>query len=209
MGLPPGSYALRAAYHCGCLPWLPCCPKSRSGAPGCLGRPGSPGWWTVRKRRARSTGAAARGTRPRRSPCHGPVGLCPRLQTAHGGHETLLGRRCRRTRRAAASRRARPATRTIKGKGVRTPRHFEHIAHRGACGKTRVVPQNCRPRPEAAEMEGFATCVRVVDAHVRPPWPARSAPTERRWPRSAAPARRVAATLLLDAVSRGRPPVSA
>ncbi|WP_251744723.1 hypothetical protein [Frankia sp. AiPs1] len=28
--------------------------------------------------------------------------------------------------------------------------HFQPIAHWGACGKTRVVPQNRRPRPEAA-----------------------------------------------------------
>jgi hypothetical protein len=33
-----------------------------------------------------------------------------------------------------------------------TPCHSEHIAHRGPCGKTRVVPQNCRPRPAPAEM---------------------------------------------------------
>ena len=38
-----------------------------------------------------------------------------------------------------------------------TPFHSQHIAHRGSCGKTRVVPQNCQPRPEPAEM-GVAKC---------------------------------------------------
>jgi NAD(P)-dependent dehydrogenase (short-subunit alcohol dehydrogenase family) len=33
-----------------------------------------------------------------------------------------------------------------------TPLHSQPIAHWGACGKTRVVPQNGRPRPEPAEM---------------------------------------------------------
>jgi hypothetical protein len=36
--------------------------------------------------------------------------------------------------------------------------HSQHIAHRGTCGKTRVVPQNRWPRPEPAEM-GVAKCV--------------------------------------------------
>jgi len=31
-------------------------------------------------------------------------------------------------------------------KEYRFPRHSHHVAHRGACGKTRVVPKNCRPR---------------------------------------------------------------
>jgi hypothetical protein len=37
-------------------------------------------------------------------------------------------------------------------KGEHTPRHFQHIAHRGACGKTRVLPHNRRPRPEPTEI---------------------------------------------------------
>ncbi len=41
---------------------------------------------------------------------------------------------------------------------VPTPFHSQHRAHRGACGKTRVVPQNHRPRPEPTEM-GVAKCV--------------------------------------------------
>src|SRR3954454_15413731 len=32
------------------------------------------------------------------------------------------------------------------------PIPLQHIAHRGACGKTRVVPQNRRPKPESTEM---------------------------------------------------------
>ncbi len=51
-----------------------------------------------------------------------------------------------------------PQQRTIRGKESPTPFHSQHIAHRGACGKTQVVPQNRRPRPEPAEM-GVATCV--------------------------------------------------
>jgi hypothetical protein len=52
-----------------------------------------------------------------------------------------------------------PSTADNKGKGrVDTPLHFQYIAHRGACGKTRVVPQNGRPRPESTEM-GVVECV--------------------------------------------------
>src|SRR5262249_43863781 len=40
---------------------------------------------------------------------------------------------------------------------VPTPLHFQSIACRGACGKTRPVPHNRRPRQEAAEM-GVARC---------------------------------------------------
>ena len=45
---------------------------------------------------------------------------------------------------------------------VSTPFHFQHIAHWGTCGKTRVVPQNRWPRPEPAEMGVANACV-VVD----------------------------------------------
>jgi hypothetical protein len=41
---------------------------------------------------------------------------------------------------------------------VPTPLHFQYIAHRGTCGKTRVVPHNRRPRPESTDM-GAAKCV--------------------------------------------------
>ena len=36
--------------------------------------------------------------------------------------------------------------------------HFQLIAHLGACGKTRVMPQNCWPKPELTE-SGVAKCV--------------------------------------------------
>jgi len=39
-----------------------------------------------------------------------------------------------------------------------TPLQCQRIAHGGSCGKTRVVAQNRRPRPEPAE-RGVATCV--------------------------------------------------
>jgi hypothetical protein len=42
-------------------------------------------------------------------------------------------------------------------RGVPTPFHSQRIAHRGACGKTRVVPQNRRPRPEPTDM-GVTKC---------------------------------------------------
>ena len=44
-------------------------------------------------------------------------------------------------------------TSTPTKRRVRTPLHFQSIAHRGACGKTRVVPQNGWPRPEPTETE--------------------------------------------------------
>src|SRR6059058_447947 len=62
----------------------------------------------------------------------------------------------RDTRRASQG--GGPSTWTIGEKGVPTPFHSQHIAHRGACGKTRVLPQNRRPRPECTEM-GVAKCV--------------------------------------------------
>src|SRR5436190_1138585 len=70
---------------------------------------------------------------------------------------TDLARRYRRARRAAASRRARPSTADDEGKESTHSFHFQRIAHRGACGKTRIVPQNRQPRPEPAEM-GVAKC---------------------------------------------------
>jgi transposase len=43
-------------------------------------------------------------------------------------------------------------TSTAKARRLPTPCHFQHIAHWGPCGKTRVVPQNLQPKPEPAEM---------------------------------------------------------
>jgi hypothetical protein len=45
-----------------------------------------------------------------------------------------------------------------KGKESTIPCQSQHIAHRGPCGKTRVVPQNLRPKPEPAD-QGFAKYV--------------------------------------------------
>ena len=39
-----------------------------------------------------------------------------------------------------------------KARRAPTPCHSQRIAHRGACGKTPVVPQNRRPKPEPAEI---------------------------------------------------------
>jgi hypothetical protein len=38
-----------------------------------------------------------------------------------------------------------------QGRKISTPLHFQHIAHPWACGKTRVVRQNVRPKPGPAE----------------------------------------------------------
>lgn len=42
-----------------------------------------------------------------------------------------------------------------KARRLPTPCHSQHIARRGACGKTRVVPQNRQSKPEPAEKWGF------------------------------------------------------
>ena len=36
---------------------------------------------------------------------------------------------------------------------VPTPFHFHFTAHKGDCGKPRVVPHNRQPKPEPTEME--------------------------------------------------------
>ncbi len=54
-----------------------------------------------------------------------------------------------------------------------TPCHSQRIAHRGPCGKTRVVPQNLQPKPEPAEIrDSRSTCALVdvwVSRDVEPP----------------------------------------
>ena len=47
---------------------------------------------------------------------------------------------------------------------MHTPLHFQHIAHRGACGKTRVVPHNHWPGPKRTET-GVAKCVCCLPTH--------------------------------------------
>jgi hypothetical protein len=94
----------------------------------------------------------------------------PVVGVAAGYPEVRVGRRARRqgapvmesrmhwtvgrTRWRAGRRRGGRVLPAAKGKGkeIPTPCHFQHIAHRGACGKTRIVPQNLRRKPEPAEM---------------------------------------------------------
>src|SRR5690242_16550840 len=45
-----------------------------------------------------------------------------------------------------------------------SPCHFQRIAHRGACGKTRVVVQNRPPKSQPAEMGG-ATLLSTYGGH--------------------------------------------
>jgi hypothetical protein len=118
--------------------------------------------------------------------------------------ESLLGRGYRPARRATASRRACPSTAGDQGKRkVPTPLHSQSIAHCGACGKTRVVPHNRRPRPELAgkwsrevrvvlsaygsrgdvePLVGLAVRLRSLGAEVRV---ARRRTARSGWPRSA------------------------
>src|SRR6266516_3416221 len=60
---------------------------------------------------------------------------------------------CRRTRRCAAPRGGCPSTADSKKQrqGDPAPCHFQFIAHRGTCGKARVVPHNRRPGSEFME----------------------------------------------------------
>ena len=51
-----------------------------------------------------------------------------------------------------------PSGRQRQRQGALTPCHFQRIAHRGACGKTRVGPQNRRPDQERRR-HGATTCV--------------------------------------------------
>jgi len=67
--------------------------------------------------------------------------------------EIRLDRRYRRTRRVAASRGGCPPTADVKEADDKegrllTPAHLHFIAHRGACGKPRVVSYNRQPEPE-------------------------------------------------------------
>lgn len=48
----------------------------------------------------------------------------------------------------------------------KTPCHFQCIAHPGACGKTRVVPQTLRSEPAPAEIRGSRNTWAFVDVWV-------------------------------------------
>lgn len=77
----------------------------------------------------------------------------------------LLCRRRRPARRFAFTKGC-PSPADDAGKGeAPTPFHSQRIAGRGACGKTRGVPHNRRPRPEAAET-GMRGACGVVDTRV-------------------------------------------
>ena len=87
----------------------------------------------------------------------------PCADPGHGRRVRLGGRRGRhqpgRGRWHGHRRPPRPRrTAKAKARRSRTPCHSQCIAHRGACGKTRVVPQNGWPRPEPTE-PGVAKCV--------------------------------------------------
>lgn len=89
----------------------------------------------------------------------------------------LRGRRHRRTRRVTASGRACPFTtdgKKAKARRSPTPCHSQHIAHRGPCGKTRVVLQNLRPKPVPGEIGASRSACALVDM-----WVSRDA--NRRW----------------------------
>src|SRR5499433_2346717 len=58
----------------------------------------------------------------------------------------------RRAPRVGATQGGCPSTADDQEKGrASTPLHFQSIAHRGTCGKTRVVPHNRRPGPKSTE----------------------------------------------------------
>jgi hypothetical protein len=67
----------------------------------------------------------------------------------------------------------RTAKAKAKARRVRAPCHSQCIAHWGACGKTRVVLQNLRAKPEpAAIRDSRSTCALVdvwVSRDVEPP----------------------------------------
>ncbi len=53
-----------------------------------------------------------------------------------------------------------------KARRLPTPCHSQHIAHRGPCGKTRVVLHNLRPKPEPAEIRDSRSTRALVDVWV-------------------------------------------
>lgn len=68
-----------------------------------------------------------------------------------GRNRGVLGR-CRSGTSGALREELVHPQRTTKARRLPTPCPSQDIAHRGACGKTRVVPQNLRPKPEPAEI---------------------------------------------------------
>jgi hypothetical protein len=62
----------------------------------------------------------------------------------------------------AALQKACPSTNGQAKTESTTAPHIQCIAHRGACGKTRDVPHNCRPKVKPTE-RGVANAFDVVD----------------------------------------------
>ena len=63
-----------------------------------------------------------------------------------------------------------------KARSLPTPCPSQPIAHRGPCGKTRVVLQNLRPKPEPAEIRDSRSTCALVDV-----WVSRSAESREIW----------------------------
>jgi hypothetical protein len=70
--------------------------------------------------------------------------------------------RCRFARRLSVH----SGRQKAKARRLRAPCHSQCIAHRGACGKTRVVLQNLRPKPEPAEIRDSRSTCALVDVWV-------------------------------------------
>jgi hypothetical protein len=77
--------------------------------------------------------------------------------------------RCRFVRRLSVH----SGRQKAKARRLRAPCHSQCIAHRGACGKTRVVLHNLRPKPEPAEIRESRSACALVDVwaslNVEPP----------------------------------------
>ena len=70
--------------------------------------------------------------------------------------------RCRFARRLSVH----SGRQKAKARRLRAPCHSQCIAHRGACGKTRVVLHNLRPKPEPAEIRELRSTCALVDVWV-------------------------------------------
>jgi len=91
---------------------------------------------------------------PRR-PGPDPAGFVPRLHpSAHGRPSWADVPPYAARRRFARRLSVHSGRQKAKARRLPTPCHSQRIAHQGACGKTRVVPQNRRPKPEPAEIDG-------------------------------------------------------
>ena len=76
------------------------------------------------------------------------AGAAVRVRLGHCDHDAPDLGDVRRHAATPASRAGLSVTADDTAKGGAEPLHSQRIAHPGACGKTPVVPQNRRPRPE-------------------------------------------------------------